>query len=83
MPGVPLHDTYHWEFGFAAGAAGVLMATTACSKFADGARCLWAPIDLTARPSTCLWHAISTRTTCRRSAAVRPIIACAACDLRG
>lgn len=23
----PLHDTYHWEFGFAAGAAGVLMAT--------------------------------------------------------
>ncbi|MFR7671166.1 MAG: hypothetical protein ACLU0O_11325 [Collinsella sp.] len=31
----PLHDTYHWEFGFAAGAAGVLMATTACSKFAD------------------------------------------------
>lgn len=23
----PLHDTYHWEFGFAAGTAGVLMAT--------------------------------------------------------
>lgn len=23
----PLHDTYHWEFGFAAGAAGVLLAT--------------------------------------------------------
>lgn len=23
----PLHDTYHWEFGFATGAAGVLMAT--------------------------------------------------------
>ena len=23
----PLHDTYHWEFGFASGAAGVLMAT--------------------------------------------------------
>lgn len=23
----PLHDTYHWEFGFAVGAAGVLMAT--------------------------------------------------------
>lgn len=23
----PLHDTYHWEFGYAAGAAGVLMAT--------------------------------------------------------
>lgn len=23
----PLHDTYHWEFGFAAGIAGVLMAT--------------------------------------------------------
>ena len=23
----PLHDAYHWEFGFAAGAAGVLMAT--------------------------------------------------------
>ena len=23
----PLHDTYHWEFGFVAGTAGVLMAT--------------------------------------------------------
>lgn len=23
----PLHDTYHWEFGFATGVAGVLMAT--------------------------------------------------------
>lgn len=23
----PLHDTYHWEFGFATGTAGVLMAT--------------------------------------------------------
>lgn len=32
----PLHDTYHWEFGFAAGAAGVLMATDGLlEKFAD------------------------------------------------
>lgn len=32
----PLHDTYHWEFGFAAGAAGVLMATDGMlEKFAD------------------------------------------------
>lgn len=32
----PLHDTYRWEFGFAAGAAGVLMATDGMlEKFAD------------------------------------------------
>lgn len=32
----PLHDTYHWEFGYAAGAAGVLMATDGMlEKFAD------------------------------------------------
>ena len=35
----PLHDTYHWEFGFAVGATGVLMATDGMlEKFA-----IWEP----------------------------------------
>ncbi|MFR2030588.1 MAG: protein phosphatase 2C domain-containing protein [Collinsella sp.] len=75
----PLHDTYHWVWlcrGRCWRAHGDRRHAREVADWEPGA--YGAPIDFNRRPSTCLWHAISTRTTCRRSAAVRPII-CVRC----
>ncbi|MFR7733882.1 MAG: hypothetical protein ACLU7D_11350 [Collinsella sp.] len=83
---LPLHDTYHWEFGFAAGAAGVLMATDGMlEKFADWEPGAYgAPIDWN-REAIDLFGGMRYRRG-RRAGALRRcgrLSACAACDLRG